>query len=120
MSKEAAEYYRHLSEVYLCEIEDHTTPLHKIMIAKGVLMEIESDLNFFLKHNPPNERSDKQKVRIELLREALDTFSNLSTNNYSMKLLLRAAAADLNREKKAHIETQKNLESVMKNINHCG
>lgn len=110
-------HYRSLSEVYLSEVENLQEPLFKIMTAKGILIEIESDLLAFLKKSKHTEKSKNQENRIHLLNEILEYFSNMASNNYQMKLLLRKAARDLNDEKKRHRETERALDITTHQLN---
>lgn len=102
-------YYMGLAEIYLAELEDLNTPLHKIMIAKGVMIEIESDLLAFLKNNPGNAKSKRQQERIALLNDALDHFSAIGSVNHQMKLVARKNASDnLELKKQIHELTRQN------------
>ena len=117
ISETNEEYYRHLSEVYLCEIEDLELPILKIMTAKGVLIEIESDLLKFLKKSKPTEKSKIQEERIGVLSDVMDYFSKVASINHQMKLMLRRASNDLQKEKDAHKETNRVLDMLTNMIN---
>jgi len=87
-------YYSGLAEVYLAELEDYQTPLLKILYAKGVLVEIESDLLKFLKNNEHNERSRQQEARIKILLDVITYFENSASTVKQMQFMLRKAAED--------------------------
>jgi len=87
------QYYLALSEVYLAELDNHAESFIKIMQAKGIVLELESDLIFFLKKNKPTEKSIKQQDRIDLLKSIFDHFAKVSSSNDQYRLLLRKSAA---------------------------
>lgn len=103
------EFYKSISEVYLAEKEDFEEPIQKIMAAKGILIEIESDLLEFLSKSKPTKKSNKQEERIFLLNSILDYFSRISTTNYQMKLMLRKSSMELAKEKKKREEAERAL-----------
>lgn len=110
-------YYQSLSEIYLAEIENLQEPISQILIAKGILIEIESDLLEFLSKSKPTKKSERHKERIDLLGSVMNYFSNMAHNNYQMKLLLRKASKDLNKEKQAHSDTINKLEMITDLLN---
>lgn len=110
-------YYFSLSEVHLAEIQDFQEPIIKILIAKGVMTEIESDLIKFLKKSKPTDKSEAQSKRIAILNDTIDYFSNMATTSYQMKLMLRRASNDLVKERNEHTETKRLLDMVTNMLN---
>jgi len=108
-------YYLGLSEVYLAELDDHVDNWMKIMIAKGVVAEMESDLLIHLEKNPPTERSTQQHERLKVLNSSFDYFSRIASNNNQMKLLLRKSARE-NLVLKKEIEELKNEKILLNKI----
>ncbi|WP_298845475.1 hypothetical protein [uncultured Clostridium sp.] len=83
-------HYLGLSEVYLTEYEDHMLPYSKIMIAKGIITEIQSDMVFFLQKNKPSDKSNQQQERIAILSGVLNYFEKVSSHNQQMRWTIRS------------------------------
>lgn len=111
------DYYRNLGEVYLAEIESFQEPFNQILIAKGVIVEIESDLIKFLKKSKPTDKSKQQEERLELLKSSVEYFSKIASINYQFKLMLRQAAKDLRMEKERHSNTERALHITTEMLN---
>lgn len=110
-------YYLSLSEIYLAELEDMQKPITEIMKAKGVMVEIESDLLKFLSKNKPTEASKRQSERISILSSVIDYFSSVASTNYQLKLSLREANRQLKKEKEDHSSTTRALEVATNILN---
>lgn len=120
MKKQSTEqelYYLSLSEIHLAEVQDFQEPIKKILIAKGIMVEIESDLLKFLKKSKPTDKSNTQSTRISILNDVIDYFSELSSTSYQMKLMLRKASNDLIKERKDHADTKRALEMLTNVLN---
>lgn len=79
-------YYWELYEVYFDVYEKHIERDLKIMTAKGVLVEMESDLTAFHLKNKETEKSKAQNERLKILNSAVDVFANLSSANVHYKM----------------------------------
>lgn len=111
------EYYKSLSEVHLSELEDLRTPQEMIMVAKGIMIHMESDLIFFLKKGKETEKSKEQQERIAILGAVINSFDKIATNNYQMKIMLRAASKELWIEKNQHEDTKRSLKIANELLN---
>lgn len=116
-STELEKYYQAVSEIYLAEIEDLQEPYKHILTAKGVVVEMESDIIAFLKKSKETERTKKQQERIAVISSTINYFEKIASTNYQMKLLLRKASNELQKEKKGHMETKRALDMVTAMLN---
>lgn len=116
-STDLEKYYQAVSEIYLAEIEDLQEPYKHILTAKGVVVEMESDIIAFLKKSKETERTKKQQERIAVISSTINYFEKIASTNYQMKLLLRKASNELQKEKKEHIETKRALDMVTAMLN---
>ena len=80
--------YKKLSEVYLSRYEDQKDRHIKMMIAKGVLVDMESDLVFFHVKNTPTDRSILQQERLDILRNIIDEFASIHAFNFQVNMVL--------------------------------
>ena len=108
-------HYLALSEIYLSELDNHAESFIKIMQAKGIVLEIESDLLHFLKKSPPTEKSLKQQSRIDLLKEIFDHFAKISSSNDQLRLILRKSARE-KYELEKEIKTLKADNELLNNL----
>lgn len=83
MTKE--EYYRSLAEIQLREYEDFHIQINNCMIAKGILIKMQSDLNLFLKNNGPSESTENRKYELNTLMEIVEFFDKIASTNIQMK-----------------------------------
>lgn len=74
-------------------------------MAKGIIVEMESDLAFFHINNPRTEKSDNQLLRLNMLREIVDEFAAIHAFNYQVNLVL----GTMHRENNDLKETIKSL-----------
>lgn len=101
-------HYMNLAEVYIHYYEDHLDRELKIFLAKGVVVEMESDLAKWHDKNKPNDTSTKQLSRLDILKKAIDVMGSLSSTNIHAKLSfnkLRNEADILEAENKELKET---------------
>jgi len=102
-----------LAEVYITQDPNQKDHVTKIMLAKGIVVQMQSDLILFEKKKGKNERSYEQQHRIDLLKSAIDTFSEVSSNNLQIGHILYA----YNNEIKAHRIKIAQLENEIKMLN---
>jgi len=105
-----------MSEVFLAQLQDVKEPIYKILIAKGILIEMESDLVFFLKKKPETEKSKAQQERLKILTELVDYFSGISSVNEQMKLMLRKAAVDRHKLHQENAELNLRIDILEKTL----
>lgn len=74
-------------------------------MAKGIIVEMESDLAFFHLKNHRTDKSDNQLQRLNLLRDFVDEFASIHAFNYQVNLVLGA----MHRENNELRETIKSL-----------
>lgn len=82
------EKYLKLSEVYLAKYEDLAVKNIKIMLAKGVIVEMESDLAFYHLDKPRTDKSEAQLQRLNVLRSTVEEFADIHSFNYQIHQLL--------------------------------
>lgn len=99
------ERYLKIAEVYFSKYEDQKERHVKMLMAKGILVEMESDLAFFHLKNPRTDKSDNQVFRLNKLREFIDEFAAIHAFNYQINLVLGA----MHRENNELRETIKSL-----------
>lgn len=99
------ERYLKIAEVYFSRYEDQKSRHIKMLMAKGILVEMESDLAFFHKNNPRTDKSDNQLHRLNMLREFVDEFAAIHAFNYQINLVL----GQMHRENNELRETIKSL-----------
>lgn len=109
-------YYLGLSEIYLAEVEDLHGPIVKILQAKGVVVEIESDLLSFVAKNGDNERSIKQAERIGILKEAFNHIDKVSAVNVEMRVIIRKNSRDIYALQQEISELKRELEIKNKSL----
>lgn len=80
--------YLNLSEVYLARYEDMSHRNIQIMLAKGVIVEMESDLAFFHLDRPRTDKSDAQIHRLNILRKVVGQFADIHSFNWQINALL--------------------------------
>jgi len=80
--------YLKLAEVYLSRYEDMSYRNIQIMLAKGVIVEMESDLAFFHLDRPRTEKSDAQIHRLNILRKVVGEFADIHSFNWQINRLL--------------------------------
>lgn len=97
--------YLKLSEVYLSRYEDQKDRHVKMLLAKGILVEMESDLAFFHLKNPRTDKSDNQLLRLNMLRDLVDEFSAIHSFNFQINIML----GNLHRENDELRDTIKQL-----------
>lgn len=85
----AEKYYADLAEVYFHQYHDAMEPHLKIIIAMGVLVEMESDLAEFHQKNAETEKSRNQKERLTILRKSLDAFSISAERNLQFRMVTK-------------------------------
>lgn len=83
MKKE--DYYKALAEVRLMEFENYSVYVQHLMIAKGIIVEMESDLLKFLKNNEPTPKSKEQQQRINMLGDSVEHFMKISEINMQLR-----------------------------------
>lgn len=83
MKKE--DYYKALAEVRVMEFENYSVYVEHLMIAKGIIVEMESDLLKFLKNNEPTVKSKEQQERINMLGNAVEHFMKISEINMQLR-----------------------------------
>lgn len=84
----AEKRYWELSEIYLAQYQDSIEPSLKIMLAMGVIVEMESDLAAFHGKNAETEKSKNQKDRLNILRKSLDAFSISAERNLQFRMVM--------------------------------
>lgn len=82
------EKYKELSEVYLAKYEQQIDREVKMMIAKGVIVEMESDLAFFHLKSPRTDKSQNQLDRLDILRGIVEEFSSIQSFNWQVNQVL--------------------------------
>lgn len=80
--------YLQLSEVYLSRYEKQQDRHVKMLLAKGIIVEMESDLAFFHLKNPRTDKSDNQLLRLNMLRDFVDEFAAIHSFNYQINIML--------------------------------
>lgn len=107
-------HYLGLSEVYLANYQNLAEPNWKIMQAMGVIVEMESDLVMFEKEKGVTEKSKKQLDRIQVIKNAVDSFSIASDRTIQFKLILTKLYNE------AHLKEAKikELENEIIRLNH--
>ena len=88
------EKYKKLAEVYLARYEDQSVRNIQILLAKGVIVEMESDLAFYHLNTPRTEKSENQLQRLNILRGVINEFSGIHSYNWQINQLL----GDMHRE----------------------
>lgn len=88
MTPEEKRYWE-LSEIYLAHYQDAMEPSLKIMVAMGVIVEMESDLAEFHKKNTETVKSKIQKDRLTILRKSLDSFSLAAERNLQFRMVMK-------------------------------
>jgi len=86
--KNSIDHFKRLAEIYVTQDPNSKDHVTKIMLAKGVVIEMESDLIFFEKSKGETQKSIEQKDRINILRSAISTFSDVSSNNLQIGYVL--------------------------------
>lgn len=99
---EKEKYYSDLAEVYLSVYENHLAREYKIMMAKGVIVEMESDLIAFLKKGNETDKSKSQSERLKILNDAIDMFASISSANVQTKYVIKATYRE-NKELKEEV-----------------
>lgn len=79
-----------LAEVFITQDPNQKDHVTKIMLAKGIIIQMESELIIFEKKKGKSEKSTEQLERINLLKLAVDTFSDVSSNNLQIGHILYA------------------------------
>ncbi len=97
--------YLRIAEVYLSRYEHQEQRHVKMLMAKGIIVEMESDLAFFHMKNPRTDKSENQLLRLNMLRDFVDEFSSIHSFNYQINLMLGA----MHRENDELKEIIKNL-----------
>jgi len=113
---ETEKHYKNLAEVYVHYYEDHLDRELKIFLAKGVIVEMESDLAKWHQKNKPNDTSKKQLYRLGILQKAIDVMGSLSSTNIHAKLTfnkLRKEIDSLEEENNELKETIKKLNQLI-------
>lgn len=82
------ERYLKISEAYIARYEDQEKRHVKMLLAKGIIVEMESDLAFFHLKNPRTDKSDNQLLRLNMLRDIVDEFSAIHSFNYQINIIL--------------------------------
>ncbi len=88
------EKYKKLAEVYLARYEDQSVRNIQILIAKGVIVEMESDLAFYHLNTPRTDKSENQLQRLNILRGIVNEFASIHSYNWQVCNLL----GDMHRE----------------------
>lgn len=99
--KQLSNHYKTLSEVYLTRYEDLLSPHTDILTAKGILIEMESELIFFTKKQGHNEKSKKSQERISLLSEIMDKFLKVSSTNFQLRIMCNKLLSEIEQIKKS-------------------
>ncbi|KIO75608.1 hypothetical protein TH53_19920 [Pedobacter lusitanus] len=86
---EIEKYYWELSEVYLGHYYDAVEPSLKIMLAMGVIVEMESDLVKFHKEKKETPNSRRQQERLKILINTLDAFTVSAERNKQFRLVMQ-------------------------------
>lgn len=110
--------YIELSEIYLAKYEDQEQRHLKMMMAKGILVEMESDLVFFHMKNEKTEKSEHQQNRLDLLKSAIDEFSAIHAFNFQVKMVLSKFYAENNALKAENEKLKKQIESHLEALNN--
>lgn len=113
------EKYKKLSEVYLAKYEDQKDRHVKMMVAKGILVEMQSDLVFFHLKNAETEKSKYQQERINILMNTIDEFASIHAFNFQVNMVLgdfyrenealKYQVQELNKHIESHLEALKGL-----------
>lgn len=86
--KNSIDHFKRLAEIYVTQDPNSKDHVTKMMLAKGVVIQMESDLIIFEKSKGETEKSKEQKDRIKILRAAISTFSDVSINNLQIGYIL--------------------------------
>ena len=82
------EHFKKLAEVYVTQDPNSKDHVTKIMLAKGVVIQMESDLVLFEKSKGKTEKSIEQQEKINILKNAIGTFGEVSSANLQIGYIL--------------------------------
>ena len=85
---ESENRFTKLAEIFITQDPNSKDHLTKMMIAKGIIIQMESDLILFEKSKGLTDKSKEQADRIRLLKLAVDTFSAVSSNNLQIGYIM--------------------------------
>lgn len=85
---ESENRFTKLAEIFITQDPNSKDHVTKIMLAKGVIIQMESDLVLFEKSKGQTEKSKEQAERIRILKLAVDTFSAVSSNNLQVGYIM--------------------------------
>jgi len=108
------EYYKAISEVYLLELQNHIEPSEKILIAMGVIVQMNSDLVSYLLKNKSTEKSKAQSKRLEVLMEVMNYFSVIADRNLQMKGVVKRFFAEHKKLEDVIVEKDRQIEILNK------
>jgi GTP-sensing pleiotropic transcriptional regulator CodY len=84
---DSEKHYIQLSEIYLLKYQEMVKPQKDIMVAKGIIVEMMSELLQFSMKNPENEKAKKSQERLDSFMDIINLFSQIADNNYQISLL---------------------------------
>jgi len=115
MTPEEKRYWE-LSEIYLAQYQDSIEPSLKIMVAMGVITEMESDLAEYHLKNAETEKSKHQKDRLSILRKSLDSFSLSAERNLQFRMVMSRMYRESEQKDQAITELQREIELLNKQL----
>jgi len=115
--KEKLNRFMQLAEVYLAQDLDSKTHITKIILAKGVIIQMESDLILFEKQKGPTQKTIEQQERINILKSAINTFSDVSSNNNQIAYILHARNKESELQALKISELEKEIINLRKQLN---
>lgn len=92
------DYFLRIAEAYITQDPDSKDHVTKIMLAKGILIDMESDIVFFENSKGETDKSISQKQRLAILKSAVNTFAEVSSNNLQIGYILYKYHSMLNKE----------------------
>lgn len=111
-------YYWELSEVYLAQYHNATENSTLCMMMQGVIVEMQSDVEKYLKNNPNSkDKVSTQQNRINVLNRCVDAFTITSERNYQIRYTLNRYLDNENKLKEELEDLKRQLEIANAIIN---
>jgi hypothetical protein len=85
---ETQKKFLQMSEIYTAQDPNSKDHVTKIMLAKGIIVQMQADLILHEKKNGHSEKTKRQQAMIDLLRIAVDTFYNVSGKHLEIGYIL--------------------------------
>lgn len=114
---QSEKYYQSLAEIYISRYESHIDREYQIMLAKGVTAEMISELLKYEKKHGKSVKTISQNEKIMLIENAIATFSQISSTNTQINLILKNYHKENNKLRIELENTKNELKSIKEALN---